>query len=174
MLFINFWYNSRIFQCIDALRYRKVSFGGSICLHNEEAASLVEVRVVSNLEVLKVLHLFISALMELNNVLHEGLVFIGQCLTIIFKVQNTACLRLYLANVDIDDASNFVLGLRTLDSLFLRGHIHFLVFAGNTDLVGGAEAVVISVVIPEIFQVFVFRFGKGDGVFLNGGGVRCS
>ena len=79
--------------------------------------------VVSNFEVLKVLHLFISALMELNNDLHEGLVFIGQCLTISIKVQNTACFRLYLTNADIDDTSNFVLGLGGVVQLLCKDEL---------------------------------------------------
>jgi len=152
----NFCYKfSSIFQCIDALCDRKVCFG-PILFNNKKAASLVKVWVVSNFEVLKILHLFLSAFMELDNILHESLIFVGQGLTIVFKVQNASGFRFNLTNIDINDASNLVLGLSTLDTLLLLGHSCFLILAGNTYLVSSAKAVVITMVIPEIFQIIVF------------------
>lgn len=102
------------------------------------------------------IHLFVMFVVELKDVLHEGLIITGESLSIVFEIQNCPRLRLDLADVEVDDASDFKATLCFLDAelLLLLLHLKFGLLARITNPIGSAVAIVTAVVVPEIFKIF--------------------
>ena len=107
-----------IFKLHDAFRNRKVLLRATLA-HNKEAAGLLVSRVRADLEVRKVSHLCLAALMETNDLFAEGLIVAFKAVTVFLEIQDSSALGLDLVDVKVVDAGDFVASLSALHRLTL-------------------------------------------------------
>ena len=101
-------------QCVDALVYRKILFC-AIAFYHEKASGLpIVFRMCVYLKSLEVVHLFLTPLMKLHDVLHKCLVVAREPLTVHRVIHQLFGLRAYLTYVIVIESCNLETSLFTL------------------------------------------------------------
>lgn len=131
---------------------------GAVLAGNEKASGLGVVRVLADLERVEVSEFGLSLLVHLKELLDEVGVVSGELLAVLLEVEDCACLALYLVDVSVVYAGNFVAGALSLAALlvvtvaFLSLSRQLLLLLNVSQLGLDAELIVTALLLPEGLQ----------------------
>ena len=147
-------------QVRNTFCYRKIFFLTGF-LDCEETSSFGKFRVASNFEMVEFFHFSIVVVVESEDFLHEFLVWLVECLTIFFNIQNSLGLRFYFVNIGVVNLRNGEWLFLSLGLFLSFCFLNFSAVLSSESQFGGNTVLeMTSLFLPKFFQFFTLSLLK--------------